>query len=535
MNKYTAKTRILFLNMLRRDRLVWSLWIVAVVGFIAGLIPVFDNLLLVGEMDRLAMVEMMKNPAMIALVGPVYGEADYTLGAAFANYMLVFSLLIVGVMNIFLVTRHTRLEEDTGRMELLRALPVGRQANLMATALLTLSVNVLLAVILTVFLYLLRGQGMSLEGCALFGVSMGVIGIFFAATTAFLSQIASNNRSALSMSILLLLILYVMRAVGDVWHESLALISPLGLILRTKIFVQDSWWPVLPIVALSLVFAGLTLFLSDKRDMGSGLLPEKAGREHGATWLSGPFGLAFKLTKNTIILWGVVIFMLAAMYGSVFGELDAYLSSNATIQAMIAMDPRFTPVEQFMVLLMMVMSIISTVPILALVNRISHEEKNGFLELMLCQPVSKTSMISSYLVLTLVTSVCYQFIAAFGLWSVGSMVLETTPTLTSFIVSAFLYLPAIWVIAGMLIVIIGFLPGKSAIIYYYLGYAIVVNYIGRLIKMPEWTRKLTSYGYIPQYPLEEISLSVHVGLLALFVLLCAVGFYGFRKRDILTK
>jgi len=111
------------------------------------------------------MVEMMKNPAMIALVGPVYGEADYTLGAAFANYMLVFSLLIVGVMNVFLVTRHTRLEEDTGRMELLRALPVGRHANLMATALLTLSVNVLLAVILTVFLYLFRGQGMSMEGC----------------------------------------------------------------------------------------------------------------------------------------------------------------------------------------------------------------------------------------------------------------------------------------------------------------------------------------------------------------------------------
>jgi len=508
---------------------------VVLVGFIVGLVPIFNDLLLTNEMDRMAMVEMMKNPAMIALVGPVYGEMNYTLGASYANYIFAFSLLMVGVMNIFLVTRHTRLEEDAGIMELLRAFPVGRYANLIATALLTVSVNGLLAIILTLFLYLFRATGMTLEGCALFGVSMGVIGLFFAASTAFFSQLVSNNRSALSLSILWLLFLYVLRAIGDVWHETLSLLSPLGLILRTKLFVENSWWPMIPILTVSLVFVGLALFLSDKRDMGSGLLSEKAGRGHGASWLSGPLGLVFKLTRNTIVLWGLVIFFLAAMYGSVFGELDTYISSNTTIQAMVTMDPHFTPTEQFMVLLMAVMSMITSVPILALVNRINFEEKNGFLELMLCQPVSKTSVISSYLVVMLVTSVLYQFMAAFGFWSVGSMVLETAPTFSEFVTSAFLYLPAIWVMVGLLMLLIGFLPGKGVLIYYYLGYALVVNYIGRLIKMPEWTWKLTPYGFIPQYPLEKISLPVHFGLLSLFILLCALGLYGFNKRDILTK
>jgi len=48
-------------------------------------------------------------------------------------------------MNILLVSRHTRLEEQTGRSELLRADAVGRHAPLTAALLLALSANLVLA------------------------------------------------------------------------------------------------------------------------------------------------------------------------------------------------------------------------------------------------------------------------------------------------------------------------------------------------------------------------------------------------------
>ena len=73
------------------------------------------------------------NPSMIAMLGPGYELEDYNLGTAFAMDMLIFTAIAAGIMNILLVGKSTRADEESGLTEVIRSLPIGRLSNLSAT------------------------------------------------------------------------------------------------------------------------------------------------------------------------------------------------------------------------------------------------------------------------------------------------------------------------------------------------------------------------------------------------------------------
>ena len=81
------------------------------------------------EFDRAA-ASMEGNTAFIAMAGPA--RALNTIGGQVMWQASAFGAVVVGLMSMFLVGRHTRAEEESGRDELLRASAVGRHASLTA-------------------------------------------------------------------------------------------------------------------------------------------------------------------------------------------------------------------------------------------------------------------------------------------------------------------------------------------------------------------------------------------------------------------
>ena len=75
-------------------------------------------------------------------------------------------------MSILLVARHTRADEEDGRIELIRSLPTGRLSNLHATMLVLFGMNLLLALIIGFGLYALGIESMDLEGSLLYGAAL---------------------------------------------------------------------------------------------------------------------------------------------------------------------------------------------------------------------------------------------------------------------------------------------------------------------------------------------------------------------------
>ncbi|HLT56030.1 MAG TPA: tetronasin resistance protein, partial [Bacillota bacterium] len=148
MNERFARWHTLFFIYLKRDWKKIMIWILGVGLFSAGFVPAFEEI--AKGQGLAAMYETLKNPAMIAIVGPTPVESaqDYTIGAMYAHEMLLFCGLLAMVISILHVVGHTRKEEDLGVMELLRSFQIGRQANSLAVMAEVFLVNVILAVII---------------------------------------------------------------------------------------------------------------------------------------------------------------------------------------------------------------------------------------------------------------------------------------------------------------------------------------------------------------------------------------------------
>ncbi len=287
------------------------------------MVPIAFDDMYSSQKERDVMAETMENPAMTAMVGPGNLE-NYTIGAMTSHQMLLLTAVIVGLMSILLVTRHTRATEEDGRIEMIRSLPVGRLANVNATLLVLVVTNILLALISGLGLYALAIESMDLEGSLLYGATLGATGIVFTGITAIFAQLSESSRGATGFSIAILLIAYLVRAIGDVSNETLSWFSPLGWVSQTEAYSTNNWWPVGLMIGVSIILFILANYLNAIRDLGAGFFPSKPGKKHASIFLKSPIGLALRLQRTGMIAWAIGLFILGISYGSVFGDLESF-------------------------------------------------------------------------------------------------------------------------------------------------------------------------------------------------------------------
>ena len=112
---------------LRRERVRLAIWTLAIgLGTYASVVAVIDAY---GNPAALeARASLAAAPGTVIIAGPLFGASAPTVGAIVANELFMFLLAVVAIMSILAAVRHTRADEEAGRIELLRALPVGRMS-----------------------------------------------------------------------------------------------------------------------------------------------------------------------------------------------------------------------------------------------------------------------------------------------------------------------------------------------------------------------------------------------------------------------
>ena len=516
---------------LRRDRVRIAIWLVGITLLTVVVASAYTELAST-EQERQVMAETMRNPAMTAMLGPGYGLDDYTIGAMMGHQMLLFTALAVAIMCIFLVARHTRGDEEYGRIEMLRSLPVGRLSNLSATGLVLLGSCLLIMLMVGISLSALGIESLDWSGSLLYGAALAATGLFFGAVTALFAQLAETTRGTVGWSVALLLLAYLIRAIGDVGNEVIAWLSPLGWIVRSQVYVNNYWNPVfLTALAASMVFA-FALYLHSIRDLEAGFIPARPGRRSASRFLQTPLGLAVRLQRTALIAWAVGLFVLGASYGSVLGDLEVYLETMDLIQLMLPAVEGFSLTEQFLPMLFSVISIVSTIPVLLMLLKLNAEENLNRTEPLLARSVSRNRLMSSYFGIALVVSMVVQLLAVLGMWSAGVAVMEDPMAFETIFNAGIVYLPAIWVMMGIAVLLIGFVPRWAGGIWLYLGYSFLVVYIGELLQIPQWMANLSPFGHIPKIPIEDFSWPIFLVLTLLAVGFVVAGFMGYGRRDI---
>jgi ABC-2 type transport system permease protein len=267
---------------LRRDRVQLVVWLLGVPGLMATIATTMQGLY-ADEAERTAVVAFSANsPVARAFDGPASGTS---LGAMVIAEGFMLLAVLVALMSTFLVVRHTRQNEETGRAELIGAAVVGHHALLAAALAVAVLANLGVGAGVTAVLLL---YDLPVLGSTLTGVALAAVGLAFAGVAAVTSQVFESARAANGVAGAVVGIAFLLRAVGDalgsVGPTGLEVISawpswlsPIGWGQQVRPFHQDQLPPLLLLLGLTVGCTALAVALISHRDLGTGMLPVRRG------------------------------------------------------------------------------------------------------------------------------------------------------------------------------------------------------------------------------------------------------------------
>lgn len=529
MKRKMAMLSKVMLFYLKRNQ--WSIvfWIAGLVILTLMIPQSFANL----YPDKKALIplfEMFKNPAMQAMLGKS-NLGHINLATMFGYEMLMFTVILVGIMNILFVSKDSRGDEEEGRLALLTALPIGRHTLMLGTIIQQVFINFVLGAAISIGLRFTGVDGFTAEGAWLYGSLIAAAGFMMGMLTLFVAQFTTTHSQTTGVSISVLLVMYLMRAMGDVSASWLALSVPLGWVARSDVYSHNHWWPVIALLGTALILMIVALILNRQRDMEAGLLPRFKGHHHVSHVLKSPFGLQLRLQRTGMIVWAIGMLMLGLSYGSVFGDLENFFKDNPLLQRMLT-GKGDNYAEQFVPILMAIMGMVSTIPVLMALFKVQREMRLHHTEMVLALPVQRLRYVMSFVWIGFINSVLMISMAAIGMY-IGAVSSMAKPiALSKLWTAGLVYIPAILIFAGLAVCVIGWLKKGSLVVYLYLAYSFLVVYLGQLLNVKPWLKKITPFGHVPRLPIAEMDWQVTCIMLIIAFVLFITGMIGFKSKDI---
>ena len=215
---------------------------------------------------------MENNAAFIAMAGPA--RALDTIGGQVTWQSTAFGAICVGLMSMFIVGRHTRAEEESGRDELVRAAAIGRLAPMTAALIDALLANLVVGVFVAASL---ASYPLEVADSIALGVGLTLCGWVFTGTALIAAQLTASTRSMYGIAGAVIGVAYVLRAIGDVGTPALTWLSPIGWYQGMHAFSGLRWWPALLLLAGAAVATLAAYAVFQRRDIGSGVLAARPG------------------------------------------------------------------------------------------------------------------------------------------------------------------------------------------------------------------------------------------------------------------
>jgi ABC-2 type transport system permease protein len=513
---------------LRRDRVVAPLWILLLsvplatvyVGSIAAVYP--------SQSDRAAFAAtIMASPAQRALYGNVYGDS---LGATGIWKAGMFHVLIA-VAVILTMIRHTRADEETGRAELIDSTAVGRYANLSAALLLCCGASIFTGLIGTAGLLTLDVPA---AGSVAFGLALACSGLVFTAVAAVTAQLSPSARFARGAAFGALAVAFTLRAVGDATSGFLSWFSPLGWVLQVKPYAGDHFWVLLLPLATAAALIAVAYRLLARRDVGSGMIAERPGPPHAGVSLGGAMGLAWRLSRGSLVMWTVGLTLYGLLIGSVVKGIGSEIGNDGMAQQVVARLGGTEALEQgFIAIAFSMLGMVASAFAISLTLRAHQEEASQRAETLLAGAVGRTRWLATHLIIAIAGSAAALMIAglAAGL-SYGAAVGDVWGKLPTVLGTAAVQLPAVWLLVGVTVALFGLLPRITPVAWGVLVAFIALYLLGSLANSPQWLLDLTPFSHTPHVGSGTFVATPLIGLLAIDGVLITLGVMGFRRRDV---
>lgn len=516
---------------LRRDRVVIPVWLAVFVVTAAssasatvGLYPTVAS--------RVQAAAAINNvPALVALYGRLYDPTS--LGALAMLKMGSLGTAMVGVLSMMLVVRHTRAEEESGRLELVGAAVVGRQAALTAALLVVTGTSVALGALSACALI---ATGLPVAGSVAFGLGWTGTGLAFAAVAAVAAQLTSGARAANAITGAVIGLAYLLRAVGDTsgpgrlrWASWL---SPLGWGQLARPFAADRWWVFTLLVVFAVAAVAAAFVLNTRRDAGAGLLADRPGPATASPVLGSSLGLAWRLQRGLLMAWVVGFALLGLVLGAIASNVGTLLSSPQAREMITRLGGLHGLTDAFLAAELSITGVIASAYGIQAALRLHSEESALRAEPLLATATSRLAWACSHTLVAFAGTLTMLAVAGLSAGLVHAAHTGEGTDVGRVLAGALVQVPATWVLTSIVIAAFGLAPRLIAAGWTGLVVFLLIGELGPLFQLEQWALDLSPFTHAPRLPGGSFSAAPLLWLLLLSAALTGAGLAGFRRRDV---
>jgi ABC-2 type transport system permease protein len=514
---------------LRRDRVRIAVWTTVLSAL--ALTSAISVRSLYSTPEQLATYARLvqDNAAVVVQSGPGYGLEDPTVGAVLMNELSIWTIVVVAIMSILLVTRHGRAEEESNRAELLRATPIGRRAAGTATMAACFVSNAVVAAALSAGLVLV---GFDATGAVAFGAALVGAGMTFGAVSLVTGQITASARAASGLALVTLIGAFILRAVGDVGDGRLSWLSPVGWAQAVRPFAGERWWVLaFPALATTALLAAAAV-LAARRDFGAGLVPDQEGAPAAGWSLAGPVGLAWRLHRGALAGWAVGIGVLGAFYGVVADQAEQMLADNPELEQFFTVTGTSSITDLFLGTATLMVGLLAGGYVTGAVLRLHGEEEAGRVEAVLAGAVSRWHWAAGHLAVAGAGAVALLAVGGVGTGLGAAVSMGEPERVTAMLAAALTMAPGVAVLAAGTFCVWAITPRWVLLSWVGVAVAVVVAFFAEVLELPQPARDLSPFEHLGAPPAEAVTVTAVVVLTAIAVGLVAVGAAAFRRRDV---
>ena len=521
----------------RRDRIMLAAWIYVITILVVSTGYSFKGLYKTLASREALVAGVNHNPGTLALAGPLYGTS---VGALTAYKVGAAGAVVAGLMSIFIVIRHTRADEEAGRLELVGSTAVGRNAALTAGVSLAVAANCVLAVLSFAGLAIV---GLPPGGSAALALAIWSCGLLFAAVAAVAAQLSESARGARAIAICVLAAAYLLMSAGAAASGAkgagglrwLLWLSPVGWSREVRPYAGDRWLVLLLPLAAAAVVAAVAAFLVGRRDLGAGLVPPRPGPAEASRSLRSPLALAWRLQRAGLIGWAAGVFVYGAALGSIANNIGSLLGSGAQAKdAITRLGGQSGLTDAYLAAMMGILGLVTAGYAISVVLHLRSDETSERAEPVLATAASRMSWGTSYLVMAAAGSAVVLAAAglgtglAYGLRAGGAG--TQVPRLLG---AALAQWPAVLAVAAVAVALFGLWPeacvagGWTA-----LGLAAADLLLGPTLRLAQPIQDISPFTHVPKLPGGTVTAAPLAWLALIAVALAAAGLAGLRRRDI---
>ncbi len=525
---YFAGTRTLLRFALRRDRIMLPSWMAVylayTVGGTAAALALYPDL--ASRTSAAAAVNNM--PALVVMYGRVWDPSS--AGAVAMMKPIGFGGIFAAIFGILLMTRHTRSEEESGRLELVAAQPVGRWAQLASACLLVFGVMSALAVV--------EGVGLTASGLAAssswaFACSTSLAGLTFAGLAAITAQLTQSARTGNVIAFAALTLSFILRGTADIGVGSHAAwwswISPIGWQDQVRAFAGDRWIVLLPLVLASMGTVAVGLRIARTRDLDAGVIPQRAGRSSAKAWLSSPIGLAIRLQRGLFLGIFTYYFFMSLLLGAIVSSISDFLDAESMRKFLEAVAGTDDPFKAFMAFEIGFTAVITAVCGVMLSRRIATEEQEGRLEPVLATAVSHTRAFSAYVATAALATTLLQTTIGVGFWLGNGLQTSSYSGLWDALVTSL-----VWIFVALTFLLIAVRPTLTFIAWLLLVAVVIIDEFGSMFSWPDPLLNASPFRQTPLFPMTAMHWTPELCMLAVTAALLGFAYRRFQARDLAT-